>query len=362
MLRYVVQPGDTLFNIARRFNITVQSIIQLNNIQNPDLIRVGEALLIDTGTGADNQQPVQPSPEVRRPSNNTNISGLRYTLSADRQVYRRGETVRLRFTKCNTSNSRIVLRYPTTQRYDFAAYRDGQEIWRWSNDQAFAQVVGRETLTPGQCRTYTGSWNLRDRRGNPVPAGTYQVRAYNVARNYENRFVYINIRVEVPDSRPGTGNLLSDPSIERWVSPTNPAVWSGQNVRRTTVAHSGRYAAELGATPNRQAILSQTAEITAGRLYRITFWGREIQRARNVANFRLEVEILLYDRTGRLIGRVDPVYSPAAIPANRYQQYSFSTGLLPRGTARGNLRFNFNPRSNNTNSVAIDDVSLVFVR
>jgi LysM repeat protein len=46
---YTVQPGDTLYSIARRHGTTVDAIAQANGILNPAYIRVGQALLIPTG-------------------------------------------------------------------------------------------------------------------------------------------------------------------------------------------------------------------------------------------------------------------------------------------------------------------------
>jgi len=43
---YVVRPGDTLFGIALRFNTTVSALQQANNISNPNLIFVGQRLII----------------------------------------------------------------------------------------------------------------------------------------------------------------------------------------------------------------------------------------------------------------------------------------------------------------------------
>jgi LysM repeat protein len=43
---YIVQTGDTLFSIARRFNTTVSAITLANGIVNPALIRAGQALII----------------------------------------------------------------------------------------------------------------------------------------------------------------------------------------------------------------------------------------------------------------------------------------------------------------------------
>jgi hypothetical protein len=52
---YVVQRGDTLYSIARRFGTTVAELSRLNGIQNPNIIRVGQRLLIPT-------QPTTPTP------------------------------------------------------------------------------------------------------------------------------------------------------------------------------------------------------------------------------------------------------------------------------------------------------------
>lgn len=43
---YIVQPGDSLWSIARRFGTTVDAIVAANNVVNPDLIYPGEVLRI----------------------------------------------------------------------------------------------------------------------------------------------------------------------------------------------------------------------------------------------------------------------------------------------------------------------------
>jgi len=45
---YIVRRGDTLTQIAAEFNVTIESIVKLNNIANPNLILVGEILRIPT--------------------------------------------------------------------------------------------------------------------------------------------------------------------------------------------------------------------------------------------------------------------------------------------------------------------------
>ncbi len=43
---YVVQPGDTLTIIAQRFNVTLEALVQANDIKDPDRVEVGQALII----------------------------------------------------------------------------------------------------------------------------------------------------------------------------------------------------------------------------------------------------------------------------------------------------------------------------
>lgn len=55
---YVVQKGDTLSKIARQFNTTVENIAKLNNLGNPNVINVGQKLVIK-GTSVTPSKPQQ---------------------------------------------------------------------------------------------------------------------------------------------------------------------------------------------------------------------------------------------------------------------------------------------------------------
>ena len=46
MLPYVVQAGDTLSAIAKKYNVTMEQLIKWNDIKNPDMITVGQQLKI----------------------------------------------------------------------------------------------------------------------------------------------------------------------------------------------------------------------------------------------------------------------------------------------------------------------------
>jgi len=59
---YSVQSGDTLSAIASRFGVTVAALVAANNIANPDLIIVGQTLLIPGTSSVAPPAPITPEP------------------------------------------------------------------------------------------------------------------------------------------------------------------------------------------------------------------------------------------------------------------------------------------------------------
>ena len=49
-MAYTVQKGDTLSKIAKQNNTTVDELVRLNNIRNPNLIRTGQTLNLGSGS------------------------------------------------------------------------------------------------------------------------------------------------------------------------------------------------------------------------------------------------------------------------------------------------------------------------
>lgn len=136
MFVYTVVPGDTLAEIARRYNTTVERILELNNIPDPDMLTVGMKLNIDTsfaGGGAGAGSPAGPHTTGF-------FDGILFTLAADRARYSQGETIRLTLVKVNVTSSPVTLHYRTGQRFDLAAFQGGQEVWRWSAPRLYPGV------------------------------------------------------------------------------------------------------------------------------------------------------------------------------------------------------------------------------
>jgi LysM repeat protein len=93
---YVVQRGDTLGSIARRFNTTVQAIATANNIVNPNLIFAGQVLIIPLGGAVlPTAQPPgsTPVPTVAPPppgSSSFELGGQTFTFSFPTQMQQSG--------------------------------------------------------------------------------------------------------------------------------------------------------------------------------------------------------------------------------------------------------------------------------
>jgi hypothetical protein len=77
-------------------------------------------------------------------------------------------------TVTNMSKEPFQYNLRTSQVYDFLVRKDGKEVWRWSGDQGFLQVITSFTLAPGQAREYRQSWSQVDNRGDSVGPGEYK--------------------------------------------------------------------------------------------------------------------------------------------------------------------------------------------
>jgi putative chitinase len=78
---YVVQRGDTLYSIARRYGSTVEAIAAANGIANPSRIRVGQTLKIPTSGSPPSPSPAGGTTYVVQPGDNLFRIALRYGVS-----------------------------------------------------------------------------------------------------------------------------------------------------------------------------------------------------------------------------------------------------------------------------------------
>jgi LysM repeat protein len=76
---YVMQPGDTLSNIARRFGTSVWILADLNNLDAPGSVRVGQRLLIPR-PGASPATPSRSSEAESEPPSETDVGPFLYIV------------------------------------------------------------------------------------------------------------------------------------------------------------------------------------------------------------------------------------------------------------------------------------------
>jgi LysM repeat protein len=61
---YVIKPGDTLGTIAATLSVTVQSIVDLNGLANPDDIQAGQTIEIPSGVTVIDNLPTTIAPST----------------------------------------------------------------------------------------------------------------------------------------------------------------------------------------------------------------------------------------------------------------------------------------------------------
>jgi len=89
---YVVQPGDTLSAIARRFGTNVVALAAANNIANPNYIYVGQRLIIPGGSPQPGTTPTAPPPPPSGGSSGLELGGQATGMGAAGRMREAGMT------------------------------------------------------------------------------------------------------------------------------------------------------------------------------------------------------------------------------------------------------------------------------
>lgn len=96
------------------------------------------------------------------------------------------DAVQLTLHVTNAGSEPVTLEYRTAQRYDFVVSTpEGTEVWRWSADRVFAQVLGTETLESGETVSHRASWTPLGRAGRYVAEGRLTASNVVVAQRTE---------------------------------------------------------------------------------------------------------------------------------------------------------------------------------
>ncbi len=192
---YTVEPGDTLAEIARRFGVPLDRLVQLNqDIENINQLFIGQQIFIpdDVEPGAPEPIPLPEPIGTQYAFSRTN--NLLLISFANKSNYRQGETVGLYLIKVNIGSRPISLHYSTTQRVDFTATANSQE-WTWSNGRAFGYQQADLVIEPNGCEVFTASWDQQTDNGRQI-TGNVEITGWNVTErlNEERLTFLISIR------------------------------------------------------------------------------------------------------------------------------------------------------------------------
>jgi len=96
-------------------------------------------------------------------------------IKTDKERYGLRETIKIVYAVENRSKQPVTLSFTSSKMFDVWATRDGKEVWRWSDGKAYTMALTWLTLAPGERRTFDAEWNQKDKRGEQVPPGVYEI-------------------------------------------------------------------------------------------------------------------------------------------------------------------------------------------
>lgn len=107
------------------------------------------------------------------------VRSLEPILRVSRTRLSRRESMDIDFSVRNQATRALTLRFPTAQQYELELLRGDNVVWRWSDEQTFAQRATNERLEPGRLLTFRERWSPSEvRQVSAVVAGQYTLRAY----------------------------------------------------------------------------------------------------------------------------------------------------------------------------------------
>ena len=97
-------------------------------------------------------------------------------LKIKERRFRVGEVLSFSLEISNTQDKTLKLFFPTSKTYDFAVYDEsGKEVYRWSRNKLFTQVITRIVLKPKETKVFSLEWNQKVGFGEKAKPGKYQI-------------------------------------------------------------------------------------------------------------------------------------------------------------------------------------------
>jgi murein DD-endopeptidase MepM/ murein hydrolase activator NlpD len=177
---YVIQPGNTMFGLARRFDSTVDALAETNCLDDPDNITAGQILYVPPGSDVEPDEEI--SPEVTPVAGGTGsvASGTYSSFNCDNLAFtittpRPGTILRGTFAVYGTAT------HPNFQFYRLQISGSGTDPADFATLNVYQQPVSDGELGTVNTGAFApGDYWLRltvvDNTGNYPPECTVQVR------------------------------------------------------------------------------------------------------------------------------------------------------------------------------------------
>ncbi len=124
-------------------------------------------------------------------SSDLKTRGLYYQLKMERTSYRVGEPIGVQLSVTNITSEPIVLTFEKNLEFDLTVRKEvdllfaqvPKTIWKLSDTQMIVPDPHQLDLAAGQTLTFSGVWNQKDRDGNNVRPGQYQIIGHLMAKD-----------------------------------------------------------------------------------------------------------------------------------------------------------------------------------
>jgi hypothetical protein len=124
-------------------------------------MRTGVLLLLAAALGCGTKD----GPEVNPPDADGAVEGAP-ALASSVEVEVVADTVRMVLHVTNPTNQPVRLEFSSGQRYDFAIRTAaGADVWTWSADKQFMQMLSSEVVAAGATLDYAETWLAGNRKG-----------------------------------------------------------------------------------------------------------------------------------------------------------------------------------------------------
>jgi len=87
--------------------------------------------------------------------------GFGLSIATEKAIYHPGEPITITLIIFNYTEDTVTFTFTSSKRYDFTIRREKKEIWCWSAEKLFAQVMGKERIEPGERLSYTETYSSK---------------------------------------------------------------------------------------------------------------------------------------------------------------------------------------------------------